>query len=279
MKHFIFITLASLILFTGCSMSNPFGVGHERSSCEVSSGFGVCGEPKQIYIHKDKIKAVQSDYMKSGYEEELYFGINDNGDILVKEERDDRWRLYEGSSVKEKIDALIEKKHKAQTAYDNKERRISGNLSLTQDIPVTAETDLSVKYSEQGSLIETRTNVGEIIRDNGLIQKIWIAPVVDAKDDLISAHHIYLVVKEPKWIVGEDTPKQINNHDIGMIPTPISKNVLTNVSTTNEHQDNVVNYFNNNNKGGLIEEINKTSTQDLITIQEERNLINNFIKE
>ncbi len=278
MKNLIFIAVASSVLFTGCSLSNPFGIGHEKSSCEMSSGFGVCGEPKKIYLHRDQIKKVQSDYMQSGYEEELYFGINDNGEILVKEERDGRWHVYAGSSVQKKIDNLIKRKNQTKDNYDN-ERRIKGQISSTQDIPVTAETDLSVKYAVQAPLIETRTNVGEIIRDNGLIQKIWIAPVVDAKSDLISAHHIYLVVKEPQWIVGEDTPKQISNSDIGMIPTPISQDVLTKVNVTNEHQENVVDYYNNNNKGGLIEEINKSSTQDLIKNEEELNLINNFIQE
>lgn len=59
---------ASLVAaaFSGCAGSNPFGVGHEKSSCEISSGFGVCGSPKDIYIHKDVIKKVQKDYMKSG---------------------------------------------------------------------------------------------------------------------------------------------------------------------------------------------------------------------
>ncbi len=276
MKKQILLATLAAIIFSGCSWSNPFGIGYEKSSCEMSSGFGVCGEPKQIYTHRDAIKKVQSDYMQSGYEESLYFGINDSGQILVKEEREGRWTLYNGSKVQEKINKKLKEK---KTSLDNFEssKRISGQISMGQDIPVTAETDLSIKYKAQAPLIETRTNVGDIIRDNGLIQKIWVAPVIDSKKDLIAAHHIYLVVKEPKWIVGEDTPKQVKQNQVGVIPTPISTNVLKKVQTINEHQENVVNFYNNNNKGGLIEEINKDSQQD--SNNEELNLINNFIQE
>lgn len=276
MKKQILLATLAAIIFSGCSWSNPFGIGYEKSSCEMSSGFGVCGEPKQIYTHRDAIKKVQSDYMQSGYEESLYFGINDSGQILVKEEREGRWTLYNGSKVQEKINKKLKEK---KTSLDNFEssKRISGQISMGQDIPVTAETDLSIKYKAQAPLIETRTNVGDIIRDNGLIQKIWVAPVIDSKKDLIAAHHIYLVVKEPKWIVGEDTPKQVKQNQVGVIPTPISTNVLKKAQTINEHQENVVNFYNNNNKGGLIEEINKGSQQD--SNNEELNLINNFIQE
>ena len=180
MKKQILLATLAAIIFSGCSWSNPFGIGYEKSSCEMSSGFGVCGEPKQIYTHRDAIKKVQSDYMQSGYEESLYFGINDSGQILVKEEREGRWTLYNGSKVQEKINKKLKEK---KTSLDNFEssKRISGQISMGQDIPVTAETDLSIKYKAQAPLIETRTNVGDIIRDNGLIQKIWVVQLLIVK--------------------------------------------------------------------------------------------------
>ena len=89
MKKTILLSVFAATIFSGC-FSNPFGIGYEKSSCEVSSGFGVCGEPKKIYTHRDKIKQLQSDYMKSGYDGDLYFGINDSGEMLVKEDREGR---------------------------------------------------------------------------------------------------------------------------------------------------------------------------------------------
>lgn len=273
MKKTILLSVFAATIFSGC-FSNPFGIGHEKSSCEVSSGFGVCGEPKKIYTHRDKIKQLQSDYMKSGYDGDLYFGINDSGEMLVKDDREGRWMNYNGSRVQAEIESLLEKKDPIRM-QDAKVRKASSSM-ITQDIPVTNENDLSVKYMLQKPVIQTRTNVGEVIRDNGLVQKIWIAPVVDSKNDLISAHEIYLVVKEPKWVVGEDTPKNMKN--IGEIPTPMSEKVLEKIEVEDKHQETVVNHYNNDNKAGLANEIkNGDSQEKKLENQEDLNLINQFL--
>ena len=273
MKKTILLSVFAATIFTGC-FSNPFGIGHEKSSCEVSSGFGVCGEPKKIYTHRDKIKQLQSDYMKSGYDGDLYFGINDTGEMLVKDDREGRWMNYNGSRIQAEIESLLEKKDPVRM-QDAKVRKASSGM-ITQDIPVTNENDLSVKYMLQKPVIQTRTNVGEVIRDNGLVQKIWIAPVVDSKNDLISAHEIYLVVKEPKWVVGEDTPKNMKN--IGEIPTPMSEKVLEKIEVEDKHQETVVSHYNNDNKAGLSNEIkNGDSQEKKLENQEDLNLINQFL--
>ena len=273
MKKTILLSVFAATIFTGC-FSNPFGIGHEKSSCEVSSGFGVCGEPKKIYTHRDKIKQLQSDYMKSGYDGDLYFGINDSGEMLVKDDREGRWMNYNGSRIQAEIESLLEKKDPVRM-QDAKVRKASSGM-ITQDIPVTNENDLSVKYMLQKPVIQTRTNVGEVIRDNGLVQKIWIAPVVDSKNDLISAHEIYLVVKEPKWVVGEDTPKNMKN--IGEIPTPMSEKVLEKIEVEDKHQETVVNHYNSDNKAGLSNEIkNGDSQEKKLENQEDLNLINQFL--
>lgn len=273
MKKTILLSVFAATIFSGC-FSNPFGIGHEKSSCEVSSGFGVCGEPKKIYTHRDKIKQLQSDYMKSGYDGDLYFGINDSGEMLVKDDREGRWMNYNGSRIQAEIESLLEKKDPIRM-QDAKVRKASSSM-ITQDIPVTNENDLSVKYMLQKPVIQTRTNVGEVIRDNGLVQKIWIAPVVDSKNDLISAHEIYLVVKEPKWVVGEDTPKNMKN--IGEIPTPMSEKILEKIEVEDKHQETVVNHYNNDNKAGLSNEIkNGDSQEKKLENQEDLNLINQFL--
>ena len=273
MKKTILLSVFAATIFSGC-FSNPFGIGHEKSSCEVSSGFGVCGEPKKIYTHRDKIKQLQSDYMKSGYDGDLYFGINDSGEMLVKDDREGRWMNYNGSRIQAEIESLLEKKDPVRM-QDAKVRKASSGM-ITQDIPVTNENDLSVKYMLQKPVIQTRTNVGEVIRDNGLVQKIWIAPVVDSKNDLISAHEIYLVVKEPKWVVGEDTPKNMKN--IGEIPTPMSEKVLEKIEVEDKHQETVVGHYNSDNKAGLANEIkNGDSQEKKLENQEDLNLINQFL--
>lgn len=276
-KKIITTTLLSSILFSGCSFSNPFGIGEEKSACEVSSGFGVCGSPKKIYSHRDKIKKMQQDYMQSGYEDELFFGINDNGDILVKADRDEHWQTYKGSKIEEEINNLLADKKNAMNEYEGKKVTINTETNgLSQDIPVTVETDLSIKYKEQKPLIQTRTNVGDIIRDNGLIQKVWVAPVKDDKGDLISAHEIYVVIKTPDWIIGEATPKD-QGREVSDLPTPFSNKLLEKINTSTEKEDKIVKKYNNNDEAGLAEEINYDESK--LDDSGDLNLINNYIKE
>ncbi len=252
----IYSTLLGTVLFTGCSFSNPFGVGYEHSACEISGGFGVCGAPKKIYYYRDKIKQVQQDYMASGYEDEVFFGINNSGDILVKSEREDNWQLYKGSYIEKEIQSLIKDKENQQKQLTKINSPVmKKELNLGQDIPVTKGNDLSVSYKNQKPLIQTRTNVGPIVRDTGLVQKIWIAPVVDKNKDLVSAHEIYVVVKEASWVVGERTPKAITRNNVGNIPTPISKSLLGQVQKYKDHEEKVVNSYNNDSYSGLYKEI------------------------
>ena len=118
------------------------------------------------------------------------------------------------------------------------------------DVPVTEGSDLSVKYQRQGTIIQTRTNVGDMIRDNGVVQRIWIAPVVDRKGDLISAHEIYAVVKKPEWIIGERTPRYVKKK-LHKIPTPISKDILQEQNRVSQSEEDIIQDFTNDNKRGL----------------------------
>ncbi len=270
------IMTASALLFSGC-LDNPFGVGYEHSACESSSGAGVCGSPKDIYQNRDKIRIVQQDYIKSGLEQELFFGISKEGEIIVKDERGSQWQNYEQSKYKKEIEEILNKKD-ALSKNSEKNKYANVNYSIS-DIPVTEGNDLSVSYKKQGSLIQTRTNVGNMIRDYGLIQKVWIAPVVDKKGDLISAHDILVVVKDPKWIIGEETPKNVNSDKIGQIPTPISKSLLEMQSKTSENDGMIVNTFNTGNDGGLIEAISKDPEVTESEFRKNMNQIENFIKE
>jgi len=207
---------------TGCATSNPFGVGYEHSACESSSKFGVCGAPEDVYTYRDKIRKVQQDYLKSGIDQELFFGITHDGRIMVKEGRTEKWQDYEKSSWREEINDRVY----GRTKSSSKTYSANGKLNYyAVDIPVTEGSDLSLKYKKQGTIIQTRTNVGDMIRDNGLVQRIWVAPVVDKKGDLISAHELYVVVKEPQWIIGESTPKYMKKR-LNKIPTPISKDII-----------------------------------------------------
>lgn len=263
------------LLMTGCSTENPFGVGYEHSACESSSNFGVCGAPDDVYTYKDKILRVQRNYLKSGLNTELFFGITHDGTILVKDHRTDKWQEYNSSKWKK----IIEKRVYRNNEINKKGRLAKGKLNYySSGRKISGNADLSIQYKRQGTILQTRTNVGNMIRDNGQIQRIWVAPVVDKKGDLISAHELYVVIRQPKWIVGERTPKY-SAQNIHKFPTPISKDMLQRQDRVDHNQENIIQDYNLGNPGGLIHSIRNNPKQRKKTLQKNLVQINHFIQE
>jgi len=233
--------LTALLLFSlsGCvSTQNPFGVGYEHSTCEVSAGFGVCGSPMNIYRYKDKIKEIQTQYLKSGIDQDLFFSINDEGRVLVKSERGGRWKDYESSKWKEIIEnpnSRFESNKSFFGKFFSKNEDMPRPRDLTLSQARDTRDDLAIEFKKRQNIISSRTNIGNIIRDNGTVQKVWVAPYVDKKGDLISAHHVYTVVKEPRWIIGETPNIRIPKRTVNF-PTPMSEEVLEGSSDTSYNE-------------------------------------------
>lgn len=55
-------------------------------------------------------------------------------------------------------------------------------------------------------IIGSRASDSKMSRDFGYIQKVWVAQYVNDSDNLIASHDVYVVVKEPHWVVGEKLP-------------------------------------------------------------------------
>lgn len=278
------LTAGLLFGLTGCSLKDPFGIGYDTSSCEDSKNFGACGSPKSLYKNRDTVRQVQKDYLMSGLDQELFFAIDKEGKMLVKDDRDGKWELYETSKYKTEID---ERNRSAKELIDEKEgknsetnkkpssgRTISPIANYQNDIPVTKETDLSIKYQEQGPLIVSRTKVGDIIRDNGLVQQVFVSNYVDYTNDLIASHEIYVVVKEPEWVVGEKTPKSVK---VDNMPTPVSTNLLKSTEKTTAYQENVIDSYNNDQKEGVISSVINEPVKQMIENNEDVELINSFL--
>lgn len=266
--------------FSGCSLKNPFGIGYDTSVSETSKSktFGVSGSPKDIYKHRDIIRKTQDEYLSSGIKDVLYFGIDKKGNMLVKKDRDEEWSKYETSYWKEKIDKANEKNKKNEEALErkrdekNKGAKARG-ISSSSDILVTAGNDLSIQYKEQGRLISTRTQVGDIIRDNGQIQQVFVANYIDNEGNLVSSHELYVVVKDPSWIVGEKTPKTTNN--MGEIPTPISKGLLKEQARSEKADERIVDSYLRDDPAAVTNAI-----KDAPTIEDDQDskIIRNFIQ-
>lgn len=261
-----YLILLTGLLFTGCSLSNPFGIGHDESVCSESKDFGMCGSPSVIYKYKENVKKVQNDYLKSRLDTTLYFGISEEGTIQVKADRSGKWENYDTSEWK----VLIDEKNKAQKVLMEKKDPTlrDANFDINSDIPVTKGGDLSVSYTEQAKQVITRTKIGDIIRDQGLIQQVFISNYIDNDNDLIAAHEVYVVVREPNWKVGEQTPKNVK---LESLSTPMSSKLLEKQQRTEAYQEKVVGKYNSSAVEGFSEIKEEPSIK-------EQNLINDFIK-
>jgi len=281
-----------LVMFSGCSLKNPFGIGYESSVSEESKTFGITGSPKDIYKYRDKIRAVQNDYLSVDLDTELFFAVDKAGNILIKDDREGNWVRYDISewkgiidqAIKEKEELIKEQDRLAQELEKEEAKNIYKNKggfnseTYRSDIPITKGNDLSVQYEKQGPLLTTRTKVGDIIRDTGLIQQTMIFNYIDTAGDLISSHEVFVVVKDPKWIVGEKTPKNVGS--IGEIPTPLSTELLKTQNRTNQYQEDIVNTFNSNKREGVLKSIINEDPRIIKTEKnKDINLINDFISE
>jgi len=275
--------------FNGCAASNPFGIGYDRSVCEDASQLGFCGRPADIYKYQRLIKKVQEDYVKSGIGKQLYFAITDDGTVLVKDKRDGKWVPYFTSRWYKIIQARLrrqkeilqqmQRKNAANVYYSRYQRNRRVNLlPLAQNIPVTTANDLSVMYKKQGPILQTRTNVGNLIRDYGEIQKVWIAPYVDKKGNLVTAHEIFVVIRNPQWVVGEKYPKNLSTEQVGVIPTPISSEILKEQQKYNQFNDKVITYYNEGLQKDLEETLHHNPYKEQKTIEKNMNIIYDFLK-
>jgi hypothetical protein len=278
MRKIVLGSVASLYIFmmAGCSLSNPFGVGYDTSVCESSKDFGVCGSPKQIYENREILRKVQYDYLHANLDTELFFAIDKSNQIVVKEDRDGKWELYEISKWKIMIDKnLVNLNEKvSKNRAEAKDRKASAQISSTSG-SVDSDGDLSIKYQAQGPLIISRTNVGDIIRDNGIIQQAFIANYTDNSGDLISSHEVYIVAKEGSWVVGESTPKETNLKDI---PTPMSTELLKKINVVDKYQEGIVDRFNVDDQGGVAQAIQNDPKKIDADQSENLDVINSFIK-
>lgn len=272
---------ATLFVLSGCAASNPFGIGYDKSVCENAADLGFCGRPEDIYKYKNLIKKVQEDYVKSGIGQQLYFAITEDGTVLVKDSRDGKWVPYFTSKWYKIIQARLKKQKEILSKLENNNKKrtaVKANLlPLAQDIPVTSANDLSVVYKKQGTILQTRTNVGNLIRDYGLIQKVWIAPYVDKKGNLVTAHEIFVVVRNPKWIVGEKYPKAINRNKLGVIPTPISQEILKMQQKYDKYNESVITYYNRGLNSNLKEILQHNPDQEQKQIEKNMNIIYDFL--
>ena len=255
----LLLTMSSLVFLSGCSMKDPFGVGYDSSVCSKSKSFGVCGAPKDVYKYRDKIRSVQNKYLQSKLDTTLYFSITPNGIVQVKADRDGQWERYDISEWSR----IIEKRLREENLRIRKNESLAKSFNrnaigldsvINSDIPVTKGGDLSVKYQSQGPLLVTRTRIGDIIRDQGLVQQVFVANYADTDGDLVSSHELFVVVRKADWVVGEKTPKNVS---LDSFPTPISTKLIGKQQKINKYQEKTIKSYNIDSSQGYVESKNE----------------------
>lgn len=269
MRYSIPLALFAALLITGCSTKNPFGIGYDKSVCTESSSFGVCGAPADIYKYREKIKSTQAEYMKAGLDTRLYFAISPEGKVLVKADRDGQFAPYDTSEWKKIIKERI---HEEELKVVKTVPMVNIDSGLS-DIPTTKETDLSVKYKKQGPLLVTRTKIGNIIRDQGVIQEAMIFNYEDTEGDLMSSHAVHVVVRDPRWIVGESVPKNVK---LANIPTPLSTDLFKKQQIVDKEQEDTINEFNREKEDPRLKSIFEKKVEPDQNI--DLSVIDNFLK-
>lgn len=171
-----------ILLLNGCGNKNILMPGQEYSDCEIADdNNGVCGLPLNLYKYRDKIQQL------APHPGSIY-SIDDFGVIRNKK-------------TKEIIEHF--KKDKSNTILKSTKNNM--NTNIQEKLDMKKEVLL-----RNNSLIIQHPSKMTHIRDLGYVQKIWIAPHENVNGTLVSAHDIFIVIKKPKWIVGEETPKVVN---------------------------------------------------------------------
>jgi len=95
------------------------------------------------------------------------------------------------------------------------------------------------------------------IRDLGYIRKVWLAPYTNVNGDLVDAHDIYLVIKKPKWIVGEDFPKRVQSGTV--VPSLLTTKIVNDRQQNPNYEDikAIKNYVNSTKKQQKIAQYEK----------------------
>lgn len=221
----IFLFLTVLILVTGCSSKKSLFVpGQSESDCdEKASKLGVCGTPKAIYENKDKIKNIW-------FEDDEAYYVKKNGKIYNTNSGEEVIPGKKPSGCNNAIcpncDNIADKDHEHSSGCSHDGAFSSKKLMI-----------------KNKSLVISTPQKTTMMRDLGWQQKIWIAPLQTKGDDLIEAHSIYIVVKKPSWIIGEEVPRKIKRGVI--VPSILTKEVLNNnhhaiKRSINENIDNYV---------------------------------------
>lgn len=203
----IVLSVGAVLLFAGCSgKQSLLTPGQVEGDCDAkAAGLGVCGTPKSIYEHRDAIKHIY-------FEDDEAYRVSKNGKIYNIETGEE---VIPGKKP-DGCGLAVCPGCENDEAFDEK-----GSGYGTKKIGKSND----IKLSSNSLIVETPQKQS-VIRDLGMVQKIWIAPHEDRSGDLIAAHEVFVVIKKPSWIIGEKTPKNVKRGVV--VPSPVAVSLFSN---------------------------------------------------
>lgn len=192
------------LLMSGCSSKSSLLVpGQIESDCaEGANKLGVCGNPMSIYENRDKIKKIY-------YEEGESYRVDRKG------------KVFNIDSGEEVIPGVRPDDCGTSVCPGCDDEESAGGCGSSGGSP---DSKGEVRLAGRSMIVKTPQE-STVIRDMGWQQKVWIAPYETKKRDLVEAHGIYVVVKEPSWIIGEQMPQRVKRGVV--VSSPLVIEVLT----------------------------------------------------
>ena len=151
------------------SCAKMLSVGHENFKCEATEGAGVCGTMEYVYKNREKllkgqpVSGVKGDYaVIKGKDKLVLIGATE-----LKKERVCKYKRI-GKRKKKVCKYRYKRVVRIKKFADELERPY-------EDKPVP-------------------------VREEALVQRIWIYPYVDKSGNFIEGHFIYTIVREGRWL-------------------------------------------------------------------------------
>lgn len=228
--------LAAAMILAGCSgKESILTPGQTESDCDAAAtNLGVCGSPKSIYVHRDKIKHIW-------FEEDQSYNIDKRGHIFNIETKEE---VVPGVKPDDCAN------YYCPGCEDDGMEDGSGTGTSVSGYYKGANKNDDIRVKNQSLIIRTPQEQA-VIRDLGFVQKIWVAPHENRAGDLVSAHEMYVVIRKPKWVIGEEAPKNVR--DGVQIPSLITAGVLADEHNAVEKKElsNVYDFVSDTEPKGL----------------------------
>ena len=163
------VTAITPFLFSCAQM---LSVGHENFMCEATEGAGVCGTME--YVYKNRHKLLNKDQIV----------VSEGGGYAVIEGEGDKVVLI-GTVERKKI--CEERKDIDPYEPDSEEEKTCRYIS-------------TITVKRYGDEINTYEERPVPVREEALVQRIWIYPYVDKSGNFVEGHFIYTIIKEGRWL-------------------------------------------------------------------------------